>query len=46
MTMVAENEGLPTDQEGEKLFHGDRAIRTAIDGVKRLIEKDQQTATD
>jgi uridine phosphorylase len=45
MTMVAENEGLPTDQEGEKLFHGDRAIRTAIDGVKRLIEKDQQTAT-
>ena len=46
MTMVAENEGLPTDQEGKKLFHGDRAIRTAIDGVKRLIEKDQQTATD
>ena len=32
-------------KEGEKLFHGDRAIRTAIDGVKRLIEKDQQTAT-
>ena len=45
MTMVAENEALPTDQEGEKLFHGDRAIRTAIDGVKRLIEKDQRTAT-
>lgn len=45
MTMVAENEGLPTDQEGEKLFHGDRAIRTAIDGIKRLIKKDQRTAT-
>ena len=43
MTMVAENESLPTAQEGEKLFHGDRAIRTAIDGVKRLIEKDQRT---
>ena len=41
MTMVAENEGLPTDQDGEEQFHGDRAIRTAIEGVKRLIKKDQ-----
>jgi hypothetical protein len=45
MTMVAENESLPTDQEGGKLFHGDRAIRTAIDGVKRLIEKDRRTTS-
>ena len=45
MTMMAENEGLPTDQDGEEQFHGDRAIRTAIEGVKRLIEKDRRTAT-
>ena len=45
MTMVAENEGLPTDQDGEEQFPGDRAIRTAIEGVKRLIEKDRRTAT-
>jgi uridine phosphorylase len=42
MMMVAAGEGLPEDEEGKKLFHGDRAIRTAIEGVKILIEMDRK----
>lgn len=41
MMMVATDEGLPQDEEGKKLFHGDRAIRTAIEALKLLIEKDR-----
>jgi uridine phosphorylase len=41
MMMVGKDEGLPTDDEGKKLFHGDRAIRTAIEGIKILIEQDR-----
>ncbi len=41
MMMVAKDEGLPKDEEGKKLFHGDRAIRTAIEAIKLLIEQDR-----
>jgi uridine phosphorylase len=41
MMMVASGEGLPKSDEAKKLFHGDRAIRTAIEGIKNLIEKDR-----
>lgn len=44
MVMVATDEGLPKDEEGKKLFHGDRAIRTAIEAIKLLIEKDRREA--
>jgi uridine phosphorylase len=41
MMMVAKDEGLPKDEEGKNLFHGDRAIRTAIEAIKLLIEQDR-----
>jgi len=34
---------LPEGEDGKELFHSDRAIRTAIEGVKILIEKDKQS---
>jgi uridine phosphorylase len=40
MMMVAAGEGLPETEEEKALFHGDRAIRTAIEAIKILIEKD------
>jgi uridine phosphorylase len=42
MMMVAAGEGLPEDEEGKALFHGDRAIQVGIEGVKILIEKDRE----
>ena len=42
MMMVAAGEGLPEDEEGKKLFHGDRAIQTAIEAIKLLIEQDRR----
>jgi uridine phosphorylase len=41
MMMVCANEGLPEDEAGKELFHGDRAIQTAIEGLKILIKQDQ-----
>jgi uridine phosphorylase len=43
MMMVAAGEGLPDDEEGKELFHGDRAIRAAVEGVKILIEMDSKS---
>jgi hypothetical protein len=43
MMMVGEGEGLPKTEQGKELFHGDRAIRTAIEALKILIEKDRNT---
>ena len=45
MMMVCEGEGLPETEEGKELFHGDRAIRVAIEGVKILIEMDRELET-
>ncbi len=44
MMMVAKDEGLPKDEEGKKLFHGDRAIRTGIEAIKILIEEDRRSS--
>jgi uridine phosphorylase len=44
MMMVSAEEGLPDDEEGKKLFHGDRAIQTAIEALKVLIEQDRKAA--
>ena len=44
MMMVGTGEGLPETEAGKELFHGDRAIRTAIEGVKILIERDRKSA--
>jgi uridine phosphorylase len=44
MMMVREGEGLPENEQGAELFHGDRAIRVAIEGLKILIEKDRDQA--
>jgi uridine phosphorylase len=41
MMMVGEGEGLPETEEGKELFHGDRAIRVAIEALKILIEMDR-----
>ncbi|MEW6717418.1 MAG: uridine phosphorylase [Chloroflexota bacterium] len=41
MTMVSTNEGLPVTEKEMKIFHGDGAIRTAIEGIKILIQKDR-----
>ena len=41
MMMVGKDEGLPKDEQGKQLFHGDRAIRTAIEAMKILIEQDR-----
>lgn len=45
MMMVGKDEGLPKDEAGKRLFHGDRAIRTAIEGIKILIEQDKTRNT-
>jgi uridine phosphorylase len=42
MMMVGEGEGLPNTEADKELFHGDRAIRTAIEAVKILIERDRR----
>jgi len=44
MMMVGSGEGLPKTEAEKELFHGDRAIRTAIEGVKILIDMDRETA--
>jgi hypothetical protein len=41
MMMVAEGEGLPKDDEGKKLFHGDGAIVVAVEAIKLMIEQDR-----
>jgi len=41
MMMVGEGQGLPKTPKEKELFHGDRAIRTAIEAIKILIKKDQ-----
>jgi len=46
MMMVSANEGLPEDEVGKDLFHGDRAIQTAIEGLKILIEQDLNSSAD
>ena len=38
--MVGKDEHLPKDDAAKALFHGDRAIRIAIGGLKKLIELD------
>ena len=43
MMMVREGEGLPENEQGKELFHGDRAIRVAIEGLKILIEMDRES---
>lgn len=43
MMMVCTGEGLPEDEEGKALFHGDRAIQTAIEGLKILIDRDRES---
>lgn len=45
MMMVCHGEGLPETEEGKELFHGDRAIQVAIEGLKILIEKDRKLET-
>jgi uridine phosphorylase len=42
MMMVATGEGLPDTEEEKNLFHGDRAIKTAIEALRILIEKDKK----
>ena len=42
MMMVATDEGLPDNEEEMRLFHSDRAIRTAIESLKILIKKDRE----
>ena len=42
MMMVATGEGLPDTEEEKDLFHGDRAIRTAIEALRILIEMDKK----
>lgn len=44
MMMVGAGEGLPKTDAEKELFHSDRAIRTAIEGVKILINVDRVTA--
>jgi uridine phosphorylase len=39
--MVAKDQHLPDDPASKALFHGDRAIRIAVDGIKKLIELDR-----
>ena len=40
--MVAKDQHLPDDAESKALFHGDRGIRVAIEGLKLLIEQDRE----
>ena len=42
MMMVTAGEGLPDTEEEKDLFHGDRAIRTAIEALRILIEMDRK----
>lgn len=42
MMMVGTGEGLPETETDKELFHGDRAIQTAIEGIKILIERDRK----
>ncbi|MBN1230442.1 MAG: uridine phosphorylase [Anaerolineales bacterium] len=41
MMMVAKDQGLPESEEEKALFHGDRAIRVAVEAIKIMIEKDK-----
>jgi uridine phosphorylase len=43
MMMVASGLGLPKSDEEKALFRGDRAIRTAIEGIKNLIVMDRNS---
>jgi uridine phosphorylase len=45
MMMVGAEEGLPEDEAGKALFHGDRAIQTAIEGIKILIKQDREASS-
>jgi len=42
--MVAKDEHLPNDPTSKALFHGDNAIRIAVDGIKLLIKQDRAAA--
>jgi len=42
--MMAKDAHLPKDSDEMALFKGDRAIRVAIEGIKRLIEHDRREA--
>ncbi len=42
MMMVCTGEGLPEKEADKELFHGDRAIQTAIEGLKVLIGRDRE----
>ena len=42
MMMVGAGDGLPKTEAEKELFHSDRAIRTAIEAVKILIERDRK----
>jgi uridine phosphorylase len=44
MMMVAAGEGLPDTEEEKDLFHGDRAIRAAIEALRILIEMDRKAS--
>ena len=39
--MVAKDEHLPNDPASKALFHGDNAIRIAVDAIKLLIRQDR-----
>jgi len=43
-TMMAKDAHLPKNSAEMELFKGDRAIRVAIEGIKRLIEHDRNAA--
>lgn len=43
MLMVATGEGLPDTEEEKDLFNGDRAITTAVEALRILIERDKKT---
>jgi len=45
-TMMAKDAHLPKDSDEMALFKGDRAIRIAIETIKRLIEQDRAIAAD
>lgn len=44
--MVAKDEHLPNDAASKALFNGDRAIRIAVEGLKKLIESDRKAAKE
>jgi len=44
VTMMAKDAYLPKDSEEAKLFSGDRAIRVAVEAMKRIIEADKKQA--